>query len=142
MDDAYLAVTASPPPSSSIPMSPTTGQTGQEQRLSLIPDILRPRSRLDLDIRRFDLGHSSLDGSCRRGNLYQRQARFCEATAPNGGDGGRRFDPGGVRKKTLSERNLSSAVDLISGKFKTLSRHKLLLATTRFAKVNKLPRRR
>ena len=64
------------------------------------------------------------------------------ATAPNGGDGGRRFDPGGVRKKTLSERNLSSAVDLISGKFKTLSRHKLLLATTRFAKVNKLPRRR
>ncbi|WZZ45269.1 hypothetical protein YC2023_041528 [Brassica napus] len=46
------------------------------------------------------------------------------------------------RANSPNELNLSSAVDLISRKLNTLSRHKLLLATTRFAKVNRLPRRR
>ncbi|KAF3563198.1 hypothetical protein DY000_02016882 [Brassica cretica] len=46
------------------------------------------------------------------------------------------------RANSPNELNLSSAVDLISGKLNTLSRQKLLLATTHFAKVNRLPRRR
>ena len=175
MDHTYLTVTASSHPLSSIPLSPTTGQIGQEQRLSLFPDGLRPRWRLDLDntgnlVSHFPSSSSSEDSisstpcwtvhagvetstedklsfarvpvesvhACQSVFSLQIGATALLAAETEVGD----LILAAFRANSPNELNLNSPVDLISGKLNTLSRHKLLLATTRFAKVNRLPRRR
>ena len=169
MDHTYLTVTASSHPLSSIPLSPTTGQIGQEQRLSLFPDGLRPRWRLDLDntgnlVSHFPSSSSSEDSisatpcwtvhagvetstedklsfarvpvesvhACQSVFSLQIGATALLAAETEVGD----LILAAFRANSPNELNLNSPVDLISGKLNTLSRHKLLLATTRFAKVN------
>ncbi|KAF3600061.1 hypothetical protein F2Q69_00038204 [Brassica cretica] len=148
MDDTYLAVTASSHPLSSIPLSPTTGQIGQEQRLSSSSEdsisatpcwTVHAGAETSTEDK---LGFARVPvesvHACQSVFSLQIGATALLAAETEVGD----LILVAFRANSPNELNLNSAVDLISGKLNTLSRHKLLLATTRFAKVNRLPRRR
>ncbi|KAF3534340.1 hypothetical protein DY000_02042826 [Brassica cretica] len=149
MDDTYLAVTASSHPLSSIPLSPTTGQIGQEQQLSF------SSSEDSISATPCWTVHAGAETSTEDKLGFARvpveSVHACQsvfslhigatallAAETEVGD----LILAAFRANSPNELNLNSAVDLISGKLNTLSRHKLVLATTRFAKVNRLPRRR